>query len=102
MRDRVLTPPGILIVGLLLSAVVLLAGRGALAQGSGPAVEWWVVAGGGASSDGTGGDIVLQDTLGQPIVGPSSGAGGQVALSAGYWTGTVTHDWVYLPLVLRQ
>jgi hypothetical protein len=91
----------VLLAGLLF-AVAFFAGHGALAQGSGPVVEWWVVAGGGTSSDGTGGEVVLQDTLGQPVVGPSSGAGGHVALSTGYWTGAVTYYRVYLPLVLRQ
>jgi hypothetical protein len=101
MRHSLHTLVVILLAGLLL-AVAFLAGRGALAQSSGPAVDWWVIAGGGASSNGSGGDVVLQDTLGQPMVGPSSGAEGQVALSAGYWTGTVAEYRVYLPLVLRQ
>jgi hypothetical protein len=62
--------------------VVLLIGAGmALAQGSGPAVEWWVVAGGGAPSSG--GNVTLNDTLGQPVVGDASG--GSVTLHAGYW-----------------
>jgi hypothetical protein len=101
MRDSCHTLVVILFIGLLL-AVAFLAGPGARAQDSGPVVEWWVVAGGGASSDGTGGEGVLQDTLGQPIVGPSSGVGGHIALSAGYWTGTITRYQVYLPLLLRH
>jgi hypothetical protein len=57
-----------------------------LAQGGGPAVNWWVIAGGGASSSG--GNVTLNDTVGQPIIGPASGSG-SVALSAGYWVGCV-------------
>lgn len=101
MRDSLRTLVVVLLTGLLL-ALALLAGHGVLAQGSRPAVDWWVVAGGGASANGSGGDVMLQDTLGQPIVGPSSSAGGQVALSAGYWTGAFTRYRVYLPLVLRR
>jgi hypothetical protein len=56
----------------------------ALAQGGTPAIDWWVLAGGGAPASG--GTIVLNDTLGQPIVGSSSG--GDVALGAGYWYGS--------------
>ena len=51
------------------------------ANGSGPAVDWWVISGGGAPSSGTG--VTLNDTLGQPITGDSSG--GSAALNAGYW-----------------
>jgi len=53
-----------------------------LAQGS-TTVHWWVIAGGGAPSSATG--VTLNDTLGQPVIGPSSG--GNVALGAGYWYG---------------
>ena len=101
MRYNLRTLVVVLLIGLLLVGTIL-AGHGALAQDSGPAVDWWVVAGGGASSNGSGGDVVLQDTLGQPIVGPSSGDGGQVALSAGYWAGSVPLHRIYLPLVLHQ
>jgi hypothetical protein len=62
-------------------ALVLTAGV-ALAQGS-AAIDWWVVAGGGEPSSS--GDVALNDTLGQPVVGSSSG--GNVALGAGYWYG---------------
>jgi hypothetical protein len=66
----------------VLGALALVTGV-ALAQG-GAAIDWWVVAGGGEPSSG--GDVALNDTLGQPIVGPSSGDGG-LALGAGYWYG---------------
>ncbi|MCX6032818.1 MAG: hypothetical protein NT169_26475 [Chloroflexi bacterium] len=70
---------------------LLVAASGASAD-SGPAVDqsprdlmsrgdWWVIAAGGAPSSGTG--VALNDTLGQPMSGTSSGSG--LALNAGYW-----------------
>ena len=63
-------------------AVSLIAMSVALAQGT-PAVNRRVIGGGGASSSG--GNVTLNDTLGQPIAGPSSS--GNVWLAAGYWGG---------------
>jgi hypothetical protein len=83
---------------LYFAAVVLLVtllGTGiAQAEGSGPAVDWsprdlmsrgdwWVIAGGGAPASG--GIITLNDTLGQPVIGPAGGEG--VTQGAGYWYG---------------
>lgn len=62
--------------------IVGLAAGAALALG-GEAIERWVIAGGGGPS--TGGNVAINDTLGQPIVGPSSL--GTVGLGAGYWYG---------------
>ena len=44
-------------------------------------MDWWAISGGGAPSSG--GNVTLNDTLGQPMVGPWTG--GSVALNAGYW-----------------
>ncbi len=74
---------------------LVLAG-GVLAQDNPPAgnqstgdlmsrVDWWVIAGGGAPSMGAG--VTLNDTLGQPVIGSSSG--GDVGLAAGYWASCV-------------
>ena len=76
MNKRILIP---LLVALL--ATLTLTGL-ALAV-NGPAVEWQVLAGGGAPSSG--GNITLNDTLGQSIIGESSG--GNSPLGAGYWYG---------------
>ena len=66
------------LAGLLVMLVIV----GAVsANGSGPSVDWWAISGGGAPSSGTG--VTLNDTLGQPIVGSSSG--GSAVLNAGYW-----------------
>jgi hypothetical protein len=69
----------IALVGLLCGLLVV---GGALAQGT-ATINWWVIAGGGAPSGG--GQVTLNDTLGQPIIGPSSS--GNVWLGAGYWGG---------------
>jgi hypothetical protein len=69
---------------ILVLGVLGLAAGAALAQG-GEAIDWWVVAGGGAPST-NGSNVTLNDTLGQPLVGPSFG-GGNVALGTGYWYG---------------
>ena len=47
-------------------------------------VDWWVITGGGAPSSGVG--VTLNDTLGQPIIGPASGSGmpAAITLNAGY------------------
>ena len=71
--------PGAFGAAALALALLFIAGS-ALALG-GPTVDWWVISGGGAPSSGTG--VTLNDTLGQPIVGSSSG--GSVTLHAGYW-----------------
>ncbi|MBU0492844.1 MAG: hypothetical protein KKB13_13430, partial [Chloroflexi bacterium] len=74
----------LLIAGL--AALVLAAGA-VLAEGGAAALDWWVIAGGGAPATGSG--VALNDTLGQPIVGLSSGGSGPgaVSLGAGYWYG---------------
>jgi hypothetical protein len=58
-------------------------GTGALAQET-ASINWWVVGGGGGES-GEAGKVVVNSTLGQPIIGPSGDK--SVALGAGYWYG---------------
>jgi hypothetical protein len=53
----------------------------ALANGGDPTVDWWAISGGGAPSSGT--DVILNDTLGQPVIYTASS--GDTSLSAGYW-----------------
>jgi hypothetical protein len=73
---------------MLILAAALLGGlalaTGALAQGT-ASVVWWVVAGGGGGESGEAGKVVVNSTLGQPIIGPSSDK--SVELGAGYWYG---------------
>ena len=67
-------------------ALLLGAAGGALAQTE-PEVPWWVIAGGGSEGGGSGGAVIVNDTLGQPVSGPSTGGGGggvSISLDAGY------------------
>jgi hypothetical protein len=68
----------------LILVAVLIAGLSAmgvaLAQGM-PSIRWWAIGGGGAPSRGDG--IRLNDSLGQPFIGPSRGD--SVSMGAGYW-----------------
>ncbi|MCP4541679.1 MAG: DUF11 domain-containing protein [Chloroflexi bacterium] len=76
-----ISKPRLFIILLVMALIILALSTGmALAQSI---VDWWVIAGGGGPSSG--GNVTLNATLGQPIVGPSSN--GSVALSAGYWYG---------------
>jgi hypothetical protein len=69
------------ILAVLAALAMGLVGMGvALAQGT-HLVDRWIIAAAGTRS--TGGDVTLDDTFGEPIVGPSSG--GDVSLQAGYW-----------------
>lgn len=69
----------------LLGIGMALGGGVALGQSGDPAIDWWVISGGGGPSSGTG--VMLNDTLGQPVIGPSGD--GSIALSAGYWVACV-------------
>lgn len=77
MRGRTSFQTG---VALLCWAVLTASGVSSLAQ-TGPAINWWVVASGGAPASA--GGVAVNDTLGQPLIAPASG--GAVFLSAGYW-----------------
>jgi hypothetical protein len=81
----------------LLVALTLLATSVAFAAG-GPTLRRQVVSGGGRRS--TDGDIVLNATLGQPLVGLVSG--GDVTLGQGFWHGGAVEYRIYLPVVLRD
>ncbi len=87
----------LLALGLLAALLVVAAQALASPLANGPAIDWWVVAGGGGHA--AGGNITIDDTLGQPIAGPS--AGGTVSLGAGYWYGAGQTYTLNLPVVLR-
>jgi hypothetical protein len=78
MNKRMVLPL-IVVLGLLALAAGI-----ALAQGT-PTINWWLLDGGGAPSGG--GNVAVNDSLGQPIIGPSSGGG--TWLGAGFWGGAV-------------
>jgi hypothetical protein len=71
---------------IVVAGVVGLLGAGAALADDGPGVEWWVIGGGGGAASGA--DVVVNDTVGQPVIGPAS-VNEDVALSAGYWVGCV-------------
>lgn len=56
---------------------------------------------GGGASDSAGGDVAMHATLGQLVVGVTTGGGGDVTLGQGFWHGATRGYSVYLPLVLR-
>ncbi len=70
-------------IAALLAGLALLISAVGAASAQDPTVPWWVIAGGGGPSGGAGESILLNDTLGQPIIGSSGG--GAVDLDAGYW-----------------
>jgi hypothetical protein len=71
------------------------------APGTGYAISWWTVDGGGVTSPSTGGPYALAGTIGQPDAGTQNG--GQYALAGGFWAGLSggAPFQVYLPLVMR-
>jgi hypothetical protein len=75
----------------------MLIAAGALANGT-PGIDWWVVGSGGGLTNA--GNVTLNATLGQPIIGTSSG--GSISLEAGFWPGAgeLTCN-LYLPQVSR-
>ena len=85
----------VIIAVALLSCVLIAAG--VLANGT-PSIDWWVMGSGGGETSA--GDVTLDATLGQPVVGISRG--GSISLEAGYWTGAgAMINNVYLPYVSR-
>jgi hypothetical protein len=84
MRNESTSARKWLALGLVaVSLAFLLVAVGAALAATSPNVKWWNISGGGAPA--TGARITLNDTLGQPITGLSSG--GNTALGAGYWYG---------------
>ncbi len=69
-----------LFASILLVGLLLVFAYSALATGS-PPVAWWVFGSGGGQSSS--GNVVVNDTIGQPIIGPSNSV--TVSLEAGYW-----------------
>lgn len=69
--------------GLAAALVLLLAATGGAAAQGGPEIPWSVIGGGGADHvEGGGGVVIVNDTLGQSVVGRADG--GSVNLDAGY------------------
>ena len=86
---------------LVLVAVLPLLGTTGLvlAQASDYAIGWWTADGGGSTWSDTGGQYVLNGTVGQPDA--HAWGDGNYTLVGGFW-GDVPQYKVYLPLVLRN
>ncbi len=72
-KKRLVLLSTFLLSGLLLAVMV--------AALDSPTVDWQVIAGGGAPA--TGGDVQINDTIGQPVIGIA--ANGATSLTSGYW-----------------
>ena len=82
--------------GLLVCALLFLAGRVAYAS-TAPSIPWWTVDSGGGTSTGTG--YSLSGTIGQADAGAMSG--GNYSLAGGFWGGGIANPFIYLPLIQR-
>jgi hypothetical protein len=85
---------GLVLVLLLLVLLGLVAT--ALAA-SGTTLNWQVIAGGGAPVLGT--RLHINATLGQPVIGISSGS--QITLRSGYWPGIQSQFNIFMPMIVR-
>jgi hypothetical protein len=81
---------------LILSIALFLVITGVALANNGFDLSRWVVSGGGTNSGA--GDVNLQATLGQPVVGVITG--GDISLRQGYWHGNFWYS-VYVPLIQR-
>jgi len=82
---------------LLLLTMGLLGLAGVVLAAEGVSIDWRVIAGGGDRA--VGGEVVLNGTIGQPIIGVSYGSG--LSLRAGYWGGLPAMYKVFLPMTAR-
>jgi hypothetical protein len=82
-------------IAVLALALLMAAGGVALANGD-LEIPRWVISSG--ATEAASGDISLNATLGQPIIGEVSN--GEVTLGQGYWYGGDGYR-VYLPLIQK-
>jgi hypothetical protein len=83
-----------------LAVLLLLAGRALAASPADYALDWWTVDGGGGTWSDTGGEYVLNSTIGQPDA--HVWEGDDYTLTGGFWGAGEVNRCVYLPLVLRN
>jgi hypothetical protein len=88
----------VLVVCLSLGTVQVIRAAKTVLPFASSGIGWWVLSAGGGPSNG--GTVTLNATLGQPIVGSSTG--GSVGLNAGYWvTTSAMVTLFYLPVINR-
>jgi len=87
----------LVLTGIVL-ALLLVAVTGIVLASNPPAINWWVIGGGGAGSSSAL-SVMLNGTLGQPVVGSS--AGGDVMLNSGFWYGSPPLAYFYVPVVKK-
>lgn len=84
---------------LALIALILVTGIVLAGTTQTPAIDWWVIGGGGDHLEQ--GIYTLDNTIGQPVVGVVSN--GNYELCAGFWCGTAPGEYeIYLPVLLRN
>jgi hypothetical protein len=95
---------GISALGLAAVLILLWVGVAGAGSAANVALDWQVLSMGGAPANG--GNVSLNGTLGQAIIGASSG--GNVNLSSGFWYGVTDisggptlDNGIYLPLIMR-
>ncbi|MGD1993290.1 MAG: hypothetical protein PVI59_08865 [Anaerolineae bacterium] len=93
MKPKILIPLLVLVLSLMVVGLAL--------ANDGIERPRWVL-GGGASDSSAGGSVTLRATLGQPVVGGVTSAGGSVTLGQGFWYGGDLGHNIYLPLVIRN
>ena len=86
----------LLVLGIVLTLMVVAAGALIAHATPGAGVDWSVTSGGGTSASG--GEITLEGTLGEPIVGEV--VSGSLSLGQGYWYAMDPVE-VYLPVVMK-
>jgi hypothetical protein len=83
----------VLLVSLVATAIVL--GQ----SGGGYDLGWWAIGGGGG--DGSGGQYVMEDTLGQALASHDAADDGpRYSLTDGFWQAGSTDRTIYLPIVI--
>ena len=98
-KRKIFLPATALLCGLLIA----LSGAEGLAAVT-QSIDWTVIGGGGGQVESDDGVIVLNSTLGQPVVGLTSNGDTDTDLCSGYWHACVevtSWRYVYLPIVLR-
>jgi hypothetical protein len=88
----------ILLIVLMLALPML----AATVRANGPnyTLDWWTVDGGGGTWSDTGGQYVLNGTVGQPDA--YVWGDGEYTLIGGFWGGGAVQYRIYLPLVVRD